>query len=174
MSSQNHHRIDPGRSHHRTERGQTSIDFVVGMSVFLLTVAFVVGFLPGLFEPFDGGDGAAALSADRTAAGLTGDLLGSPDRPDVLDATCTAEFFDADGDTADCRFDADASDLSGALGLGSGTNVNVTVEEDGSVRSVAGQKLRAGPAPSESGSVTVGRRVVLLADEESTLFVRMW
>jgi len=161
----------------RGGRAQTSIDFVVGMSVFLLTVAFVVGFLPGVFEPFDGGDGGAALVADRSADRLAGDLLGSPGRPGAVNATCTGVFFDSDADADDvddCRFDATAADLSDALGVGSQTGLNVTVEEGGQVRSLAGQKLRAGPEPSASHSVTVARRVVLLDGDETSLYVRVW
>jgi hypothetical protein len=167
------------RSRNRSsERAQTSIDFVVGMSVFLLTVAFVVAFLPGVFEPFTQGGEGEVLAADRTASLLAEQVLAEPTDPGVFDPACTAEFFDAEGDGAGgvsgCQYSTDASDLDAALGLGATTSVNVTVEENGSVRSVGGVTLSAGPEPPTTQSVVISRRVVLLDGEERDLFVRVW
>ncbi|PSP55251.1 hypothetical protein BRC82_06695 [Halobacteriales archaeon QS_1_67_19] len=158
----------------RSSRAQTSIDFVVGMSVFLLTVAFVVGFLPGVFEPFTASGEGDVLAADRTAALLADQSLAESGTAGRLNATCTAEFFDADGAVGDCRFDADAADLDAALGLGPATAVNVTIAENGTVRTVDGVELAAGSEPPASESVVVSRRVVLLDGEESDLRVRVW
>lgn len=160
----------PAQTSPRTGRAQTTIDFLVGMSVFLLTVAFVIGFLPTVFEPFSAADEGHALAGDRTAALLAEHLLAEPAKPTILDAGCTAEFFDADGAVGDCRFGDDAADLEAALGVGPTTAVNVTVEEGGSVLN----GLSAGPTPPTSESVTTARRVVLLDGEERDLFVRVW
>ncbi|USZ68800.1 hypothetical protein NGM10_03465 [Halorussus salilacus] len=160
-------------------RAQTSIDFVVGMSVFLLTVAFVVAFVPDVFEPFTASGEGDALAADRTAALLSEHLLVDPATPNALNATCTVVFFDTDA-TADeveeCRFDANADDLETALGVSATTSVNVTVEEDGAVHELGGEglELRAGATPPESESATTARRVVLLDGEERDLYVRVW
>ncbi|NEU56722.1 hypothetical protein [Halorussus sp. MSC15.2] len=163
-------------------RGQTSVDFVVGMSVFLLTVVFVVAFLPGVFDPFTASGEGDVLAADRTATLLAEQLLADPSSPSVFDSACTAEFFDAAGDgaggVAGCQFTTDAADLSAALGVGPAVAVNVTVEENGTVRSVSpggtSVSLDAGPTPPESESVVVSRRVVLLGGEQSDLYVRVW
>ncbi|UPV73591.1 hypothetical protein M0R89_13715 [Halorussus limi] len=157
-------------------RGQTSIDFVVGMSVFLLTVAFVVAFLPGMFGPFTATGSGDVLAADRTAGLLAEQTLADPTNPGVLNATCTAEFFSKtdDGAIAACGLGADSSDLDAALGLGSATGVNVTIERGGTVRSKRGVTLAAGPEPPVSESVVVSRRVVLLGGDNANLYVRMW
>jgi hypothetical protein len=159
-------------------RGQTSIDFVVGMSVFLLTVAFVVAFLPGVFEPFTASGAGDALTSDRTASLLAEQVLADPANPSVVDPACAAEFFDAAGDgaggVAGCQFTTDAADLDAALGLGPATTVNVTIEETGTVESAGGVTLAAGPEPPESESVVVSRRVVLLGDADRDLYVRVW
>jgi len=159
-------------------RGQTSIDFVVGMSVFLLTVAFVVAFLPGVFEPFTASGAGDTLASDRTASLLAERLLADPANPSVVDPACAAEFFDAMGDgaggVAGCQFTTDAADLDAALGLGPTTRVNVTIEEDGTVESTGGVTLAAGPEPPEAESVVVSRRVVLLGDSDRDLYVRVW
>ena len=169
-------------SNYESPRAQTSIDFVVGMSVFLLTVAFVVGFLPGAFEPFTAGGEGDVLAADRTASLLAEQLLAEPTDPGGLDAACTAEFFDAAGDGAGgasgCQFGTDAADLDAALGLGPTTSVNVTIEENGTVRSLSPGgttvELSAGPEPPRNEGVVVSRRVVLLDGEERDLYVRVW
>ena len=33
-------------------RGQTTLDFAIGVSVFLIVVAFVLAFVPGMVQPF--------------------------------------------------------------------------------------------------------------------------
>ena len=159
-------------------RGQTSIDFVVGMSVFLLTVAFVVAFLPGVFEPFTASGAGDTLTSDRTASLLAERLLADPANPSVVDSACAAEFFDAAGDgaggVAGCQFTTDAADLDAVLGLGPTTRVNVTIEEDGTVKSTGGVTLAAGPELPEAESVVVSRRVVLFDGFDRDLYVRVW
>ncbi|UPV99639.1 hypothetical protein M0R88_14090 [Halorussus gelatinilyticus] len=159
-------------------RAQTSIDFVVGMSVFLLTIAFVVAFLPGVFEPFTATGSGDVLAADRTAGLLAEQLLADPTSPGVFDSACTAEFFDAAGDgaagVAGCQYATDAADLDAALGLGPATAVNLTIENDGTVQSRRGVTLAAGPTPPRSESVVVSRRVILLGGDDADLYVRLW
>jgi hypothetical protein len=152
------------------------------MSVFLLTVAFVVGFMPSVFEPFTGSGEGDELASDRTATLLAEQLLADSPASPALDPACTAEFFDAAGDgaggVAGCQFTTDAADLDAALGLGSTTDVNVTIEENGTVRSVTHDgdavELKAGSTPVQSADVAVSRRVVLLDGEENDLYVRVW
>lgn len=56
-------------------RAQTPIDFTVGAGVFLLTLAFVIAFVPTLFDPFSAAATASPVVSDRVAAGVAGDLL---------------------------------------------------------------------------------------------------
>jgi hypothetical protein len=150
------------------------------MSVFLLTVAFVVAFLPGMFEPFTASDEGDVLAADRTATLLSEQLLAEPTNPGALNASCTAEFFsETDYGMIDpCGLDADASDLDTALSLGPATSVHITIEENGTVHSLnyGGDDvdLLAGPEPPKSENVVVSRQVVLLDGEERDLVVRVW
>ena len=52
----------------RLERGQTTQDFVVGIGVFLLAIAFVFSFFPALVTPYDSSvGGAETAQADRIA-----------------------------------------------------------------------------------------------------------
>ena len=89
---------DTGR---RDGRAQTTLDFAVGMSVFLLTVAFVLSFTPNIVAPFSGSGTEDTVTANRVASQLVEGTLADPDRPYVLDKACTTAFFvpeNLDGD----------------------------------------------------------------------------
>jgi len=153
------------------DRGQTTIDYAVGVSVFLLVVAFVFAFAPSLTAPFTGDATDAVVVADRSADRVANDLLvEDPTRPAVLNTTCTEAFFDTDGPdrSDDCRYDANASKRKTALGVLSPVrSVNVTVVGDGPT-------LAAGPSPSRGADVSVARRAVLLDGSDASVVVRVW
>ena len=96
------------------ERGQTSLDFAVGMSTLLLVFAFVLTFVPGILGPFTASGQEETITADRVADHLAEGLLAEPGTPYVLNTTCTVNFLD---DTAnpDCQYSGD--NLSGRVGI---------------------------------------------------------
>lgn len=160
-------------SAHIHDRGQTAFDFLVGMSVFLVTVGFVFAFVPGMFAPLETAS-ANMVTVDRAAGSLVEDLLVEDvRRPGVLNATCTEAFFDGTGG-ASCRFEEDANDLNGALGVDSTATVNVSFESGGSVATLDGDRLAAGPEPPSTADVVVGQRVVLVDDRRLSAYVRVW
>ena len=158
------------------ERGQTTLDFAVGTSVFLGVVVVAFAFMPSMFAPFETDTGAEFVIADRAADRLTADaLVDAPSEPSVLNDTCTTEFFDPDGAApAGCRYNDDASDLSGALGLDGGARVNVTVHDDAGIRTLAGTRLPAGQSPTAADDTVVATRAVLLDGDQHRLYVRVW
>lgn len=162
------------------ERGQTTLDFAVGVSVFLGVVAFAFAFAPTMFAPFDSDTGVNSVIADRSADRLAADALAtSPDDPSVLDGDCTRSFFDGSV-PADCRYAT--TDLGDALGVDATTRVNVTIEDDSGVRTLGGTRLAAGDPTTTTADVVVARRVVLLPGgddptfdrERNRLLVRVW
>jgi hypothetical protein len=159
------------------DRAQTTIDFAIGVGVFLLVVAFVVAFVPGIFEPFDRTNSGTQV-ADRVATSLATDALGDPATPYVLDDDCTEAFFvqmqtGTDAPT-DCRFDTTANSPSEVFVLGR-TNLNVTIEERGAgVTSLGSTTLAAGDSVPDGISVTTARRAVHVDGETYRLFVRVW
>lgn len=162
-----------------SDRAQTAFDFLAGVTVFLVTVAFVLSFVPGMFQPFESDTGANMVAADRSAALLaSAALVENVTAPGVLNETCTAEFFDADGDVEECPYDADAGHLPAALGLDETTGVNVTIEDSSGVLSVTGDggsvDTAAGRAPPVTAEVVVGERIVIVDGERGTLHVRVW
>lgn len=163
----------------RRDRGQTAVDFLAGMAVFLIAIGFVLTFVPGMFQPFDTDTGSNMVTADRGAALLVEDALtDDARRPGSLNETCTAEFFTPDGITGDCRFESDSKDLNEALGIAQFRNVNVTIESGGSLETVqkgGGPVTTAGgKSPASTDDVVVATRVVLLDGEQATLYVRVW
>lgn len=160
------------------DRAQTTLDFAIGVGLFLLVVAFVVTFVPGIFEPFERTDEGTQV-ADRIATTLATDVLGDPAEPYVLDADCTREFFvqmrTGTNATAECRFDTGADGLNDAFALDGRTGLNVTVtERGGDVAELDGTRLAAGDAVPEGRSVTTARRAVHVNETTYRLLVRVW
>ena len=111
------------------ERAQTTIDFAIGIGLFLLVVAFVVAFVPTIFTPFQSTQGPQ--TADRIATSLSTDRLGDPSNPYVLNATCTDGFFDQlnGGGPAPstCLFNTSADTTRAVFTLDRTRDVNVTI-----------------------------------------------
>ncbi len=162
-------------------RGQTTLDFAVGMGVFLVTVVFVVSFAPTMFDPFAGGTGTKLVVADRAATTLSGDLLASSTaEPGVLSAGCVVGFFDADQDRVDDACTAtveDVDDLDRTLTL-DGRNADVVIHELGVQPSdpaeVDGVELSKATGSSVPNDVAVATRTVSIDGETYRLTIRVW
>lgn len=177
-------------------RGQTSIDFAIGMAVFLGVVLFVFTFVPGILQPFDlSGEEEPAVS-NQIADSLTQDLLGSPEQPHVLDTYCTVSFFDGNASaTSDCRYNS--TDPTEQFDLTDTQDVRIvmseTFEEDGRTSlcwtpedaggpelysgdcTIDDIELATGSDPPGNGTSTVtARRVVSLHGQSVTMEVLVW
>lgn len=152
-------------------RGQTAQDFALGMTVFLLTAAFVFAFLPALTVGSDPGPGVGAESAAQRASGtLLADLDDGGGA--ALDATATATFFSSPGDPGP------------ALGLDDRYSANVTVLDAASGEPVTispgGSPVRLATGPAAADRVTAThRRLVRVpgaaaCDPTCHLVVHVW
>lgn len=125
------------------ERGQTLHDYVAGISVFVLTLAVVLGLLPGVLAPFQAESG----TADATQAGRIGDRLvenlSFAGAPNVVNAT---ELDDVMG--------LSEGDLQARYGLASHQHVNM------SLRNLNGstvlENVTASPPSPPVGPLTAG------------------
>lgn len=178
--------MKPTRSS-RTERdrGQTLPDFAVGIAIFLLTISFVVVFVPQMSLPFD--DQEQPVVAERIANDLGNHLLADGNTSSKLDESCTLSFFAREGGDG-CQFD-DAS-LSEQLGIDTGYSVNVTLRNassDGSTSEIlcdeagsiddcsGGSTLAIGPdVPPGDRSVSTARVGVFSENTDAVLEVRVW
>ncbi|MEA5386917.1 hypothetical protein VB779_07500 [Haloarculaceae archaeon H-GB11] len=176
------------------KRAQTTLDFAVGISIFLLLVGFVFVFAPGFLDPFTTGPVEETVAVNRVADELTLDLLGGPTEGYVLEDDCTAAFFD-DRSPGHCRFSG--ATLNERVGLAPRHNVNVTVSgnvteppsgnrilcwddgadelfEVGSGSCGSAVTLAAGPNPVDEAETVTAHRTVALDGTDVTLEVEMW
>lgn len=184
-----------GSSMRGQSRGQTTLDFAFGMSIFLAVVLFIFMFVPGILDPFTAGVQSETVTTNRVADELTHGLLGDTARPKVLNRTCTVRFFDGRAPET-CNYYG-GSDVQERVGVGELQNVNVTiygnVSASGSGRDVLcwddGAKelaevggggtctvdFRAGGSPPRgTGDSVAATRVASLYREDVTLEVVMW
>ena len=133
-----------------TARGQTTIDFAIGASVFLLATAFVLAFAPGLVSPFTGSQPTAPLVANRVADDLVQHDLAVAGEPYTLRTPLNPAL------------QAQSLDVPGTL------HANVTVTAGGSV------VARRGPTPPSGASTAVAWRVVQYGGDRGELAVRVW
>jgi hypothetical protein len=86
-------------------RGQTQLDFAIGVSIFLIVVASVLSFVPAMLEPFESSTQQETSAANRVADQLVGGTLGDAGEPYVLDRECTIVFFEDTPDNFDSGSD---------------------------------------------------------------------
>jgi len=178
----------------RTDRGQTTIDFAIGVSVFLAVLLFIFLFIPGILSPFTASAQDETVSSNRVADQLAAGMLASPAEPYALDSYCTVTFFE--GNSAGCPFPGGS--LESQVGVASSyQQVNVSLRgnltasgsgeefvcwdstgtDTGLVESSSGDCdttfARGDPVPTTQPSVT-SVRVVSIDGEDVTLFVEMW
>ncbi|MHB9285706.1 hypothetical protein ACKVMT_01535 [Halobacteriales archaeon Cl-PHB] len=171
-------------------RGQTTLDFATGVSLFLLTIIFVFMFVPGTLQPFTQSAQEETVGANRVADLLVMDLLADSEEPYLLDGPCTAKLLGGTGAPA-CGFDG--ATLNARLDLPDRQHVNITIRgnfssgtkrlcwdqnADSVVAASSGDcdvQFAAGDSPPESsGSTVTARRMVSIRGTTASLEVRMW
>lgn len=174
-------------------RGQTTLDFAIGIAIFLGVMLFVFTFVPGILDPFElGGEEEPALS-DRIANSLSQGMLGSPETPHILDRYCTVEFFKGNS-PSECNFEGGT--LPDRFNLSGTQHVNVTLlgnvtgsgkhqlcwnttesqlgETDDSTCGSNDIDLTMGGEPPAQATTITARRVVTLYGESVTMKVVVW
>lgn len=168
-------------------RGQLYLDIIVGVGVFVLAIAFVLSFAPGLFTSF-ADDPSRPLVTDRTADRLSGPILGTDTRPSGLNETCTSAFLTQSGSV--CEIDTDRS-LTSQVGIRPIYRLNVSLArpqadahtratlclDGGTIVSCAPGLDRATvgpPTPAHRTSTTTTLRTVHVSGRDATLVVRVW
>lgn len=169
-------------------RGQTSVDFAVGVSVFLLTVAFVVAFVPQMSAPYE--DQEHPLVGERVTSTLTDDLLAEQGQPAVLNTTCTIAFLTEDGSPPTYCPDTNEP-VQDLVGIESYYQMNITLERNvtgdsereilcdtgssvGPCTSGADSLARGPPVPTDKRSVATSRRTVRVDGTVAIIQVSVW
>lgn len=168
-------------------RGQTTLDFVVGIGVFLLVMGFAAGFVPEMYASFDD-DPQRGLVADRTADRLVASLVTDDETPSVVNETCASAFLRQHGSA--CGVDT-ADPLHEQVGIGPRYRLNVSLQRDtgsdpgletlchdgSGVASCSGggTPLAVGPAvPADRSSIDSARRLVFVDGRDATVVVTVW
>lgn len=140
---------------------QISIDYLLGITIFLLTFIFVFAFIPGMFSPFHSDSDEITMAADRVAAVLVENVLATGGAGNKEPCIIDEATIDAFG--ASLADPATSSQLRKTLGLnktdGSQYNLEVVIDEQG----MPSRVINNGQAP---GMTNVGqsRRYALIRD----------
>lgn len=139
-------------------RAQTTLDFLVGTTVFLLTLSAVLVTVPGLVDPFATGQESNTITADRAAESLATDVLvASPSNPYVFESNAVSSFFTA------------PTDSKAVLGIESSVDLNVTLD----VSSTPGKRT-LGPRVPSRAETSVAWRSGTMNGNYTELVVRVW
>lgn len=164
------------------ERAQTNQDFAVGISIFLLTTAFVFAFIPTIFTPFDGDVQNSDIAQSNRVASAFVDNHSVEGKPATLDDASVETYFDA-GNGGDA--------LRELYSLPTTSQINVTVRtQNGSVihtveangrttKMARGDSYRDQPSASTSRVVTFDEGNVCNPEPSNDqsacrLLVRVW
>lgn len=178
-----------------TMRAQTTLDFMIGMGVFLFAIVFLLGVIPSIIDPFSGGQ-EQPLVADRVASEVAEGMLVEPGRSSVLNETCTYAFFNESlgkGDGCGVPFDETKQDLPTRLSIDDTYSLNITItrnvtgdvkpdilctngERTGSCGAIMTDQTRLaiGSEPSDRQTVTTTQRVVYLDGKDVIMVFKLW
>ena len=119
-------RRSAGRRSAGRDRGQTTLDFAVGVSIFLIALTGVLLFIPGTLEPFTEGGQDNIVTANRLADQLSEGTLGDPKNPHVLNTSCAIRFFS--DQTPGCHYSG--ATLKDRVGVLDRTNLNISLQSN--------------------------------------------
>ncbi|WP_406660498.1 hypothetical protein V7O66_11700 [Methanolobus sp. ZRKC3] len=147
------------------------MDYLIGISIFLISVIFVFSYTVGLFTPFQSNSDEVTLIADKISTNVVEQTLSAqqPGTTNLLNGTKVENFF--------TEFNTDYQGIVNHLGL-NGTylrhDLNITLENNTATIYSSGKVL-----PS-TGNIGQTKRIVLLRDENTgdtslaTLSLRVW
>lgn len=151
--------------------GQVTIDYLIGITIFIVALFFIFQYSAGLFTPFQSDSDEVTLVADRVATSITEKEISAGDinAPNLIDEDKTEDFFDLLDNNYENELDA-----LGLRGEYHRYELNVTLENGTEMVDMAGKTL---PLSDNIGQT---KRIVLLEDsdtgetETAILSVRVW
>jgi hypothetical protein len=156
-----------------------TIDYVTGMGIFLIAVAFVFQFIYGLFIPLQSNSEIVTLTADRASTILVERML-VPDRPQGSNVIDQGKLYYINNMKLNSRSNPPAyNDTIHELGLSSPETY--TYDINISVVTLSGTiKNQSGPVIPEKINVGNTKRLVWIMNsstgynESAYIFVRVW
>ncbi len=147
-----------------------SIDFLMGVAIFLMTFIFIFGFVSGLLTPFQSNSDELTMTADRLGAESVEHLLvNSAATPNVIDQAKVQGMTNSLNDTNPVTYKIYCKSL-GAYS-NQPYNVNITLK-------MSDNSMTNGGPEYPTGSLNVGqsRRVVVdsISGKIGILYVTVW
>ncbi len=156
------------------EGAQLTIDYIAGMSIFLLTVAFVFQFMYGLFTPFQSSSDDVTLAADRASTILVERLL-------VADNIKAMNVID-EGKLSNFSTELKNNETNALNDTGLFATQTIVFDLNISVVNLTSNRLitQSGPSLPENADIGQTKRIVLIVNSTNgnqtyaTLSVRVW
>ncbi len=142
------------------ENGQITLDYLVGITLFLLALVFVFQYTTGLFIPFESSSDEVTMIADRVATTVVEDRISSGDSqtPNIVNSNLLDELFTQLNTSY--RSTQDSMGLNGTFFL---YDLNISLENGTKVLSCAGKTL------PHTGNIGQNKRVVLVEDSDGNI-----
>jgi hypothetical protein len=134
------------------DAGQVSIDFLTGITVFLLALLFMLNFVTSTIVPFTNDGGVNSATVERASDRLYTDLLTSEDKPrGVLNETVTQDYFN----------NRNEEDMKRDLGIEAARSLNITITNasSGDIYDIGGDDLTAGDPLPDGGAFDSTSRI---------------
>lgn len=152
------------------ESGQITLDYLVGITIFLLALVFVFQYTTGLFTPFESSSDEVTMIADRAATTVVEDRISAGDAQtsNMVKRNLMDDFFS--------QLNTSYSSTQDSLGL-NGTfflyDLNVSLENSTKLLSCAGKPL------PDAGNIGQTKRIVLIEESDGNtqtaiLSFRVW
>ena len=152
------------------ENGQITLDYLVGITIFLLALVFVFQYTTGLFTPFESSSDEVTMIADRVATTVVEDRIssGDPRTYNIVSSSLLNDLFTQMNTSY--RTTQDSLGLNGTFFL---YDLNISLENGTKVISYAGKNF------PEAGNIGQTKRVVLIEDSNgdthhAILSFRVW
>jgi hypothetical protein len=163
----------------KSENAQMTIDYVAGMGIFILSVAFVFQFMNSLFLPFQSGSDEVTLAADRVSSILVEHLLNAEEtgQMNMIDQGKLYYFNKTRLNYTDQASYDDALREVGLFSNETAFDLNISVAN---LTSPDSSIYKGGPALPENINVGQTGRLVTIVNsstgynETAILWVRVW
>ncbi len=163
----------------KEETAQITIDYVAGMGIFLLSVAFVFQFMYSLFLPFQSGSDEVTLAADRVSTLLVERILtyDKSGQVNILDQGKLYYFISTRMNSTDPTAYNDALNEVGLLSAQNVFDMNVSAAN---LTNPNKPMYQGGPALPENMDIGQTRRLVKIVNsstgynETAVISVRVW
>ncbi|MDW7731121.1 MAG: hypothetical protein SCH66_01685 [Methanolobus sp.] len=154
-------------------KGQMHIDYLIGISIFLVSIVFVFTYTTGLFTPFQSNSDEVTLIADRISTNIIEQNMsaGNPLTTNLLDGTKVDDFFSNSNSNYEGIIDYYGMDSSYLRYEFNITLQNITA---GNLNYITGESLPV------QGNIGQTKRIVLVRNEttgdevQAMLSVRVW